>query len=156
MSKLPKSDLDWFWKIVESSERSLKKMCKTLEPLSKKELINFQRICWHLKEDVNPFTRSYEMKLQIPCSEDHGDDFSGWVIGEGRAFFENVRDHPEDVQKHNDFLEREHRTRWDISVEHEEYEGYQRVDIIAKAVYEKKFDEDLDEAVEEALDAEVE
>ena len=149
---LKADEVDWFWNIVESSERTLKKMCKKLETLSQEELVNFQRICWHLKEDVNPFTRSDEMKIGRACSEDHGDDFSGWVIAEGRAFFENVRDHPEDAQKHNDFLEREHRKRWDTSVDDEDYKGYQSVDMIAKAVYEKKFDEDIDEALEEALD----
>ncbi len=147
-------EVAWFWEIIESSQRSLRKLCGRLEGLTQPELIRFQCRCWHAKEDVNPFTRFDEMKLSRPCSEDHGDDFSGWVIGEGRVFFEQVRDNPAEVQKYNDLLESRTWVKWDTSVEHEEYEGYQRADLIAKAVYERKFGEDLDEAVDAALDEE--
>jgi hypothetical protein len=143
----------WFWNLIDTSERSLQKLCRKLEALSKEELVTYQRLCWEAKESVNPHSRFEEMQpLSSPCSEDDADDFAGWVVGEGRLFFEEVESHPSQVQTYWDVLEDESGPQWDISVDVPEYSGFQRVDMIATPIYEARFHEELQDAVEEALD----
>lgn len=146
---------DRYWSLIESSQRKLAELARQLETLMQDELVAYQVHCWHAKEDVNPFSRFEEMRpLRIPCSEDQGDDFSAWVLGEGRAFFEMVRDHPAEIQKFMDLYEDPKGPKWETTVQRKEYQGFRSVDLLAKAVYRKRFREDLDEAVEAALEEE--
>lgn len=36
------------------------------------------------------------------CSEDHGEDFAAWVVSRGRVFLDEVRLHPEAIQRYLD------------------------------------------------------
>lgn len=143
-----------FWTLIESSGRQLAHLCLQLEKLSREELVAYQLACWNAKEDVNPFSRFDEMQpRRDACSEDHGDDFASWVLGEGRAFYEAVRDHPTEIQKYLDLFDAPSTPPWNTQVEREEYHGYLSVDLIAKPIFRRKFGDDLDEALDEALDA---
>jgi hypothetical protein len=143
----------WFWELLESSNRSLRALCRKLEELPQELLLRYHLEYEEAKEYVNPcFREEYYPYLRDGCSEDHGDDFSAWVVMQGKEFFENVLAHPEDAQKYLDeFSEHEMRRanpelRWDEEVDREEFRGYQRADCIAAPIYQIRFGEDLDDA----------
>ena len=149
------NEKDWFWEIVESSQRNLVTLSRKLESLSKDELVRYQVQCWHAKEDVNPYSQTYDLEASgLTCSEDDADDFAAWVVGEGRTFCEKVRDNPDNIRKFFDTYEEADGSSWDETVDDPEYHGNQRLDFLANAVYSKKFDEDFAEAVDAALDEE--
>jgi hypothetical protein len=143
----------WFWELLESSCRSLRVLCRTLEQLPKEQLQRYRQEYDEAMSRVNPcYREECGPHLSTDCSEDHGDDFSAWVVMQGRAFFEQVLAHPEEVQLYLDMfsaveMQTSHpELRWNEEVDRDEYRGYQRADYIASPIYKARFGEDLHEA----------
>jgi hypothetical protein len=140
----------WFWQLLASSQLSLPALCRQLEQLPKEQLRRYHFEYEAAKDAVNPSYRpEFYAHLAAECSEDHGDDFAAWVVMQGRAFFEQVLAHPEQMQRHLDlFAEVEsghaaRQLRWDNEVDRPEYRGYQRADYIAWPIYQLRFGERL-------------
>ena len=93
----------WFWDIIESSKHDLESLRGRLELLPKEQLFHFQ---YQFREAMDCVQPSKALDLRIPggfrCSEDTAEDFSEWVVSQGRRFYYDVRSHPEQVQ---DFLD---------------------------------------------------
>ena len=141
----------WFWELLESSNANLRALCRRLEQLPKEQLRAYQRQYDEAKEFVNPIYRDELFRyITGNCSEDHGDDFSAWVVMQGRRFYERVRADAPSIQRYLDlFNEAECRSGvspgWDESVDREEYRGYQRADCIARPIYRLRFGREIDE-----------
>ncbi|QJX00281.1 TIGR02996 domain-containing protein [Frigoriglobus tundricola] len=148
----------WFWRLLESANRSLRDLCRRLETLPEERLRQYHEQFDGAKCYVNPCSwDECHPFLTVGCSEDHGDDFAAWVVMEGRDFYEQVRAHPEQIDHYLqtcDDAEMKHRRLkpkqridaglWDFEVDRPEYRGYQRADYIARAVYLSRFGRDLD------------
>jgi hypothetical protein len=141
----------WFWELLESSNSSLRSLCRKLEQLPKEQLRTYRVQYDEAKEYVNPcYCEEFYPYVADDCSEDHGDDFSAWVVMQGRRFYEEVRTDPTSIQRHLDVFDDVERKvegspRWDESVDREEYRGYQRADYIATPIYRLRFGEELDD-----------
>lgn len=140
----------WFWKLLESSGRSLNTLCRQLEQLPADQLRQYRDEYDEAKSYVNPcyWDECYPY-LRRDCSEDHGDDFAAWVVMQGRAFYEEVRSYPEAIEGYLDrFAEAEAGRRagkpgwWDESVDRPEYRGSQRADFIASQILRERFGEE--------------
>ena len=137
----------WFWELLESSNSSLRLLCRKLE----QQLRAYRRQYDEAKDYVNPcYCEEFSPYLADGCSEDHGDDFSAWVVMQGHRFYEEVQTDPTSIQRYLDLfgdVERrvEGSPRWDESVDREEYRGYQRADYIATPIYRLRFGEELDD-----------
>lgn len=140
----------WFWELLESSNSSLRSLCRKLEQLPKEQLRAYRLQYDEAKEFVNPcYCEEFGPHITDDCSEDHCDDFSAWVVMQGRRFYEQVRADPASIQRYLDLFDEVERKlegslRWDQSVDREEYRGYQRADYIATPIYKLRFGEDLD------------
>jgi hypothetical protein len=135
-------DQHWFWNLIDSSDRSLRKLCGKLEQLSKHDLCRYYLAYGHWKDAVNPHYREEcHPYLAEPCSEDHCDDFSAWVVMQGLAFFDEVIKHPERIQQYLEVFSDcasghgYSELRWDENVDREDYRGCQRADYIASAIF---------------------
>jgi hypothetical protein len=134
----------WFWEILETSEYSLQKLGEKLEQLSKEQLGEFQFQYQQAQDCVHPYIDEMISYVTEGCSEDHADDFSGWVVSQGRAFFDVVKNNPSDVQEYLTLYENGYK-EWADVVTRDEYRGWQSPQFIANAVYKWRFDEDLSE-----------
>jgi hypothetical protein len=138
----------WFWELLESSGRSLSFLCRQLEQLPEDQLRRYRDDYDEAKSYVNPcYWDECLPHLRQDCSEDHGDDFAAWVVMKGRAFYEEVRPHPEAVGGYLDqFAEAERWAgkpgEWDESVDRPEYRGSQRADFIASRILWERFGEE--------------
>src|SRR4051794_1448705 len=116
----------WFWELLESSNRTLRSLCRKLEQLPKDELRNYQRQYDEVKEFVNPhYCEEFWPYLTDGYSEDDCDDFSAWVVMRGRDFYEQVRADPASLPRYVAlFAEVERKVagspRWDTSVDRAE------------------------------------
>jgi hypothetical protein len=136
---------DWFWDLIETSDRGLRVLAKRLEELPKERLQQY--LLWYdeAKEHVNPaYIEEFWPHMPEPCSDDHGDDFAAWVVAQGREYLGLVRSNPADIQTHLDIFEADlPEFTWDTAVDREEYRGYQRPGSIVTPIYETRFGEDL-------------
>lgn len=135
-----------FWTLLESSGRSLTALCRQLEQLTEAQLRRFRQDYNEAKCWVNPHDwAECSTYLQRSCSEDHGDDFAAWVVMQGRAFFDEVRSHPEAIENYLDEYEKAHAARsssamwWNTEVDKPEYRGWQRADYIATRICQLRF-----------------
>lgn len=70
----------WFWAMLESSECSLKALCRQLEQVTPDQLHQYRDEYDEAKDSVNPCGWvECQPHLRGECSEDHGDDFAAWV-----------------------------------------------------------------------------
>src|SRR5262249_34595446 len=77
----------WFWKIIDASKRSLRRLCRQLERMPKEELISYQRHYEQAKSLVNPLYREDFDSFaddDWSCSDDGADDFAAWVVMQGK------------------------------------------------------------------------
>jgi hypothetical protein len=146
----------WFWELLESSGRNLRSLCRKLEQLPKEQIHRYRLEYDEAKSFVSPHSwEQCQPHLRGECSEDHSDDFSAWVVMQGRNFFEEVLAQPKFVQHYLDmFSEVEMRRgdpglRWNEEVDRDEYRGCQRADYIASPIYMMRFGEDLEEAIDQ-------
>lgn len=138
-----------FWRLLESAGRSLNALCRQLEQLPREQLQKYREEYDEAKSYVNPcYWDECHPHLRRSCSEDHGDDFAAWVVMQGRAFYSEVRSHPEMVEAYLDQFtaaEAERRSGkvgwWDNEVDRPEYRGSQRADYIASRILRGRFGE---------------
>lgn len=94
------SPSEWFWDVIERAQRSQVCLEEILRNLRKDELIRFdhefhQAAC--LLADT-PYTN------HLPgYSEDSLDDLTQWIVSQGRAYYLQVRDHPETMPQDADW-----------------------------------------------------
>ena len=146
----------WFWELLESSDHNLQLLINKLEALPKEQLIEFQLQYEEAKGCVYPLYDPYFGYQADDCSlsEDYSDDFSSWVVSQGRAFYEQVRNNPEDIQRYLDMFgesdgdANSSEMEWNTDVEREEYRGWQGPEYIANAIFERRFNENLKEELE--------
>jgi hypothetical protein len=149
----------WFWEVIAASQCTLRLLCRQLEGMSKDEIVRYQAQYERAKEAINPYCDDGLWRFvssESGPSEDHADDFAAWVVTQGRAYYEEVRGHPENFQRYLDLFTDEvdsgfgrSRLRWDEEVDNDAYRGYQSADGIASAIYRDRFSEDLWRAVGE-------
>jgi len=144
----------WFWELLEASNRNLAILAKKLERLEREELRQFGLQYDEAKWDVNicyceeywPF-----MDGGVGCSEDHGDDFAAWVVSMGREFYDDLIANREKVKSLNDIycqveMDRMPEMGWNSQIANDEYQGYQRPDFIASAIFRSRFDKSFRKA----------
>jgi hypothetical protein len=90
----------WFWNIVDRATRSRERLRKLLEGFGSKDLRRFdeefQQAMAELKD--TPFLE----RIDADQSEDGIDDIARWVVSQGRAFYFEVRRHPEKIPRRLD------------------------------------------------------
>jgi len=135
-----------FWQVIDASKKSLRKLCRQLERMTKEELISYQRQYEDAKSLVNPIYREDFHSFadeNWECSEDGADDFAAWVVMRGKPFFEKLLDDPPllfaqakafEEADDDDLAE----TQWDEEVDRPEYRGYQRADYVANLLMASK------------------
>lgn len=136
----------WFWDLLASAERSLRSLCHQLEQLPRERLLQFQTAFDEAKDSLNPYSDWVEAAPHISewPSEDGADDFSAWVVIQGKEFYHRVRANPDEIQHYLDLFNdveagRHPSMHWDIEVDREEYRGYQRADYIITPIYRTRF-----------------
>jgi uncharacterized protein (TIGR02996 family) len=147
----------WFWRLLESASRNLRTLIRHLEVLPEERLRQYHEQFEEAKDYINPSLREvYHPFLSGGCSGDHGDDFSAWVVMEGREFYERLRAHPEQVAQYFEMYDAAHQRRgrkgtnraaagvWDCEVDRPEYEGSQRADYIVHPIYLARFGRELE------------
>jgi hypothetical protein len=152
---IEKSPDGCFWKVIEDSKRSLRRLCRQLEQMPREELISYQQQYEKFKAIVNPLYREdYDSFAEDDwaCSEDGADDFAAWVVMQGQSFFDEMFADPAQLFAQAKAFEEAGEdgtveTRWDENVDRREYRGYQRADSIATAIYRMRFGEELGDAL---------
>ena len=142
---------EWFWDVLESSRHNLQALCRQLESLPREQLYSFQYQYWEAMEYVPPGDQDVPRlpaTVQVPDKFD-GEDFSDWVVSQGRAFYYELRRHPEELQACIDmytvseegrgFLE----LRWNEEVDRDEYRGSQSPFQVGFAIYQVRFGKDI-------------
>ncbi len=136
---------DWFWELLDSSERSLCALCRKLEAIPKEKLFQFQRQYTEAKDYVNP--RDWD-DPDIPSAVRScgvGDEFGEWVVSQGKSFYYEVRSNPAQLQKYIDMFETSEsgqglaELRWDCEVDRADYRGWQSPAMIAFPIFEARF-----------------
>lgn len=140
---------DCFWQILECSNRDLRTLCRTLEALSQQELVAYQDVFEDAKSAVNPCLREELGKHLEECSEDAAADFAVWVVGQGKAFYETVRNNPDAIKEYwaafenCEYGNEKSSLGWNIQVDRSEYRGAQSPAIVAYAIYRRRFGKEL-------------
>jgi hypothetical protein len=147
----------WFWELLESSGRNLRTLCRKLEALPRERLLEYRENYDAAKECINPCYADEYLAHLADCSEDHADDFAAWAVSQGREFYAQVRAQPARIGEFFEMFEACEAgegfpgLRWDEEVDRKEYKGYQRADYIADPIFESRFGEELEDALEEWL-----
>ncbi|HQR07656.1 MAG TPA: DUF4240 domain-containing protein [Gemmatales bacterium] len=145
---------DWFWELLESSQGSLRLLCRKIEQLPRQRVIDYHRLYEEAKSSVNPLCREDDVTSpDDDCSEDGADDFAAWVVMQGKSLYERaVHDPLHLALLLKSFQEHEagkgalaFGIAWDNNVDRKEYGGYQRADYIAAPIYRTRFGEELAE-----------
>lgn len=89
-----------FWSIVSLVKQDFASFKQKLERMSQAELIGF---VWKFEEIADLL---YDDKyLYNQTSEDYMEDLCGYIVGQGREFYEHVRAHPDQMPKAVDYAE---------------------------------------------------
>ncbi len=137
---------DWFWLAIEQAGGELQVLVEWLEKVSRELVIEFAANAQLASEAVcDPWAGPTIDGVTL--SEDDTQDFSTWVVSRGRAFWEEVRASGTLEPYVRRYWNEE--GVWNLEVSEPRYEGYQSVTTIAFAVFEKRFDADLFEALDE-------
>lgn len=143
-----------FWRIIDASKRSLRRLCRQLERMPKKEIVRYQQQYDEAKSMINPLNREDIASFaddDWSCSEDGADDFAAWVVMQGKPFFDEMLADPArllaQARAFEESDEDESETQWDETVDRPEYRGYQRADYVATPIYRARFGEELGEAL---------
>jgi hypothetical protein len=142
---------DWFWSILESSQHSLRALCRQLELLPRDRLYAFQYQYWEAMEHIPPSHQELPRpspEARVPTDLDE-EDFAAWAVSQGRAFYYDLRREPERLAACIDmyltseagrgFLE----LRWDEQVDREEYRGWQNPFQVGFVIYRARFGKDI-------------
>ena len=142
---VPRID-DWFWDALESSRHSLRALCGRLEALPRERLYAFLYQYWEAMDYAPPGGRP----PTVPVPADFDDeDFAAWVVSQGRAFYYDLRRHPERLQAYiGMYVASEEdlafpELRWDERVDREEYRGRQSPFQVGLVIYRARFGKDI-------------
>jgi hypothetical protein len=142
---------DSFWGILESSQRSLRALCRQLEMLPRDRLYAFQYQYWEAMEYVPPGDQDMPRPspgVRAPTDLDE-EDFAAWVVSQGRVFYYELRRQPERLPACIDmYLASEEgrgfpELRWDEEVDREEYRGRQSPFQVGFVIYRARFGKDI-------------
>jgi hypothetical protein len=142
---LPRID-EWFWDVLESSNHSLRALCRQLEAMPRERLYAFQYQYYEAMDYVAP--GDADLPAHVPENVDH-EDFADWVVSQGRTFYYRLRRDPEGLLTYIDmYLASEEDTgslelRWDEEVDREEYRGSQSPFQIGFVIYRARFGKDI-------------
>jgi hypothetical protein len=139
----------WFWEVVESSNRDLRTLCRTLESLPQEDLRRFQFDYEDAMSYVNPCTCQKYWPYLEECSADAATDFADWVVRQGRSFYAEVRGSPQLIGRYWEAFEtcevgsESSNLGWNVEVDRPEYRGWQTPAGIARPIHRLRFGEDL-------------
>jgi hypothetical protein len=142
---------DWFWDILESSQHSLRALCRQLEALPREKLYSFQYQYQEAMEHLPPGDQEVPglaSTARVPAELDE-EDFAAWVVSQGRAFYHDLRREPERLQACIDMYQASEEGRgfpelcWDEAVDREEYRGWQSPFQVGFAIYRVRFGKDI-------------
>jgi len=86
-------DLTEFWQLIDSGLSDPEVVLNRIRGLSEQELVDF----WWLYQDQIDEVTEPEYTQNFPghaVSEDDLEDVASWVVQQGRAYYEDVRDNP--------------------------------------------------------------
>jgi hypothetical protein len=83
---------DKLWQLIAKAEGSESKMRFLLTNMSKEELIRFG---YYFNCAVMDLFTQVQVSRYLPTSNDTAELISGWVTSQGKEYFENVFDNPE-------------------------------------------------------------
>lgn len=154
-------DTDTFWKIVEQSRKGakdvdeqVKNLHSLVRELDPQEILEFDR-CFH--ESVRDAFRSdlwaVAYIINGGCSDDGSDYFLGWLIAQGRKYYEAALANPEragDRVKPGDIVECE--SIWSVAARvYEDRTGktdfYEKTPTVYRTLIGELFDEDTVDAL---------
>ena len=142
---------DWFWGILDSSQRNLRALCRQLEVLPRDQLYAFHYQYWEAMEYLPPGDQEVPRLfpgVRVPTDFDD-EDFAAWVVSQGRVFYYDLRREPERLQACIDmYLASEEgrgcpELRWDEAVDREEYRGCQSPFQVGFVIYRARFGKDI-------------
>ncbi|RDH44619.1 hypothetical protein [Zooshikella ganghwensis] len=153
---------NFLWAIISRSDRSLSKLISQLEELNKDDLIKFQL---EYKIAVLNVVPDIKIELELDDSDlyvptyDHRIEFAEWAVSLGKDFYDKMLAQPTCIQTYfkniytSDSFSNEPLLDWDNSLEQDsEYQDSTVPHLIAYPIFEKKFDEDLWEIVDDLLE----
>jgi Protein of unknown function (DUF4240) len=99
---------DMFWNLIDSSraattdpDRQIDRLRKLLQPLDTTELLDFEReLRLRLAESYRWDLWAVAYIVNGGCSDDGFDYFRGWLICQGRQYFEEALRNPESAANH--------------------------------------------------------
>ena len=97
---LPDFPDDQFWSLVSLARQDFTAFTTKLEGMNRDDLIGF---AWKF-EDLAGCLHDDKCH-QSQFSEDYLEDLCGWVVGQGRTFYENVRHNPDQMPEEVDSSE---------------------------------------------------
>ena len=148
--EVPRID-DWFWDALESSDHSLRELCRKLEELPREQLYSFQYQYMEAMEYAPPGDQDAPAPLSSGLCPDGfpDEDFADWVVSQGREFYYQLRREPERLQEYvSMYLASEDGSgsselRWDNDVDREEYRGWQSPFQVGFAIFRARFGKDI-------------
>ncbi|MCO6433787.1 DUF4240 domain-containing protein [Nitrosomonas nitrosa] len=97
---IPELDNNQFWSLVLLAKQDFSTFKQKLEQMSQVELISF---VWKFQETAGDL---YDEKyLYNQYSEDYMADLCDYVVGQGREFYEYVRNNPDQMPQEMDYSE---------------------------------------------------
>lgn len=100
------ADAGEFWSLVDLARRDTSAFQTTLERLDRRGLIRFS---WMFEEFASRLGDQPFVDRDDPeASEDFLDDLAEEVVGQGRAFYEDVIAHPENMPEEVDYDDASH------------------------------------------------
>ncbi|WP_395842330.1 DUF4240 domain-containing protein [Archangium violaceum] len=138
----------WFWEVIERCKPSLATLSEWLESAKREDVENFQRFYLDAATCVAEAWNGPVVD-GIEFSEDSTEDFTAWVVSQGRSVWQQAVD----SSANQEALVREYwrvsegepsaYVAWSTEGVRGEYAGYLAPEAIAHAVYERRFGEDL-------------
>jgi hypothetical protein len=142
----------WFWLVLEQAKPDLGRLATWLEAASRAEIEDFAREFRRAKEHVvADYSKGIEVDGVI-FSEDGTEDFCDWVVAQGRHFWQaavvaraDLSGLAREYQRAGEFRKAANRA-WNGSALGQKYPGSHSPRLLAHAVYDARFDADLDDA----------
>ena len=97
---IPEMEDDQFWSLISLAKQDFAAFTQKLEQMSQADLISF---VWKFEEVAGVLYD--DQYLQGQTSEDYIEDLRGYVVAQGKAFYEHVRDNPDQMPKEVDYSE---------------------------------------------------
>lgn len=134
------------WRLLDEARPSLQLLVGALERLPRDRLLAYARSYDDAMMQVCEPWNGPEVD-GIQFSEDDTEDFTVWVVSQGRAYWKQAVA-SEDLTEFVRQYWAQRATSWDLAVENQAYEGFQSCRALATAIFELVHGGDLADELE--------